>query len=116
MNTDNGLNQKYDANDLYSYQQFQDLLKQYIESDCWALQINDQYLFNNYLDHQRSIRENVEDQMIRDKIIENPHSNMLVYLHRLHTDCEIKIYMFIDSSLVIRILYHYNTKMYEIIL
>ena len=81
MNTDNGLNQKYDANDLYSYQQFQDLLKQYIESDCWALQINDQYLFNNYLDHQRSIRENIEDQMIRDKIIENlqTHKHPEVY-------------------------------------
>ncbi len=113
---DNLLNQQFNANDLDSYQEFQDLFKQYLEADCWALQIDEEYIFNNYLDDQRTLRENINDQIIRDKIIENPHSNLFVYLHRMHKNCEIKIHMFGDHSLLIRILYDADTKLYEFVL
>lgn len=106
--------QIFHALDPNSYQEFQELLKEYLGSDCWALEMNDQMLFNHYMDEQRNIRETILDNIIRENILENPHSNLLVYLHRLGQDSNIKIHMFQDRSLTVEIVYLFQTNTFHV--
>lgn len=117
--------QVFSSNDEQSYDSFQNLLKEYLGADCWALQIDtedinrvssSEYVFNAYMDDKRSVRETIVEQIIREKIIENPHSNLLVYLHRRGRDAEIRIHMFMDQSLTILIHYNADLSLYEIVL
>ena len=110
------MSQVFYANDDASYESLRSILKEYLEGDCWALQVDSEYIFNSYLDNQRTLRENILEQILRSKIIEDPHSHLLVYLHRMGHDAEIRIHMFIDNSLIITIQYNAELKLYEIVL
>jgi hypothetical protein len=104
----------FDANDESSYQDLQNLMKGYIEADCWGLEVNQEVVFDHYRDSSRSLQQNILTQMIREQIIQNLHGSLLVYLHRAAVDSVIKIHMFQDKSLTVLISYNALTRVFMV--
>lgn len=100
-----GVKKEYDIQDKNSYESFQNMMKSFIGSDCWAVTVNDEVIFDSYLDNSKSIRSFIEEDLIRDKILEDPHGSLLVYLHRRRTNARIRIYMFYQDSWTMNIDY-----------
>lgn len=79
------------------------LIKDLIGADCWAVTFDDEILFNEYVN--KSIREKIEDQNIRDSITDNVHRNLLVHSVRKYANSKIVIYMFGQNSWTVTIDY-----------
>jgi hypothetical protein len=109
-----GVKKEYDDEDKNSYEAFQNMLKDFISADCWAVTVDDEIIFSGYLDPSKSIRSFIEEAVIRDKILEDPHANLLVYLHRRKSNARIRIYMFYTSSWTINIDYNFSEKKFNI--
>ena len=63
--------EKYSAKDQESYKNFLDKVSEYIEGDCWALLVDREVIFNGY--KEQTVRQQLEDHIMRDKIVESPH-------------------------------------------
>jgi hypothetical protein len=61
-----------------------------------------------------SIRSQIESQVVRDKILENPHGYLLVFLHRRKTNAKIRIYMFYKYTWTVNIDYVVSENKYYI--
>jgi hypothetical protein len=103
----NDVKKEYDGDDQSSYIEFQNMIKSFLEADCWAMTVNNEVIFNSYLDNSKLIRSFIEETLIRDKILKDPHSNLLVYLYRQKINAQIRIYMFYKNSWTINIDYNY---------
>lgn len=110
----NGVQKVYEAEDKNTYEAFQNMIKEFIGSDCWAMTVNDEVIFDSYLDNSKSIRSFIEEDVIRDKILDNPHQNLLVYLHRRKSNAHIRIYMFYSEPWTLNIEYVYLEKKFYI--
>ena len=88
--------------------------------DCWALTNTTcggnktEFLFNNYREEFLTIKEIIMNCVIRDKIRENPHSNLLIQLYRFNRSAEINIYMCKEHPYKIRIYYNSDNKVFYI--
>lgn len=101
----------------YSMSEYQELiekLKEFIGSDCWGLTVNDDVIFDSYLDNSKSIRLFIEEDVIRDKILNDPHGRLLVYLHRRQSNSRIRIYMSYTEPWTINIDFVYSDKKFYI--
>lgn len=76
-----------------NYPKLLELIQDYVGADCWAFVVNNEILFNNYNDESKTFKQIIEEKIIRDKIIENPHS-VLVEVNRRNVNTVIEIYMF----------------------
>jgi hypothetical protein len=56
--------------DKEQYNEFRDDFISYISDDCYAITLNDEIIFNMY--KEQLVREDYLDEMIREKIIDNP--------------------------------------------
>lgn len=110
----NGVQKVYEADDKNSYEAFQNMIKEFVGADCWGMTVNDDVIFDSYLDNSKSIRYFIEEDVIRDKIYNNPHESLLVYLHRRKTNARIRIYMFYSQPWTLNIEYVYLEKKFYI--
>ena len=74
-----------------------------VSGDCHAITVNDEILYNSY--ESKSIRETLQDDMIREKIIENPHS-LFVNLFRKKENAHVIIYMLGKTPWFLAVYYH----------
>jgi hypothetical protein len=81
----------YYIDDKKQYADFKKEFIDYVSADCHAITLDDEILYNSYND--KSVRERLQDDMIRDKIMENPHS-LFVNIFRKRRDARVIIYMF----------------------
>jgi hypothetical protein len=109
-----GVKKEYDADDKSSYESLQNMIKSLINADCWAMTVNNEVIFDSFLDNSKSIRLFIEEDIIRDKIVEDPHGSLLVYLHRRKTNARIRIYMLYTNSWTMNIDYVYSEKKFYI--
>jgi hypothetical protein len=106
----NDVKKEYDLNDKIIYEDFQNMIKGFISADCWGVTVDDEVVFDSYLDNSKSFRSFIEEDVIRDKILEDPHGSLLVYLHRRRTNSRIRIYMFYEDCWTMNIDYVYLEK------
>jgi len=100
--------------DKQSYQQFQKIIQDFVGADCWALTVDDNIVFNSFPENENDIRTEITDDLIRDKIIENPHGSLLVHLIRRNRNARIRIYMFCSYSWTMNIDYKASHKVFQI--
>jgi hypothetical protein len=96
-----------------------DIVSSFVEADCWCVTvgINDtkpEILFNMYNEHYLYFREKIINDSIKDRICEDPHRSLFVYLHRMRVDAVIDIYMLRDESYKLQIKYDGLNKMFDI--
>ena len=111
-----GVNKEYFTSDedKNSYESLKNMIKDFIGADCWAMSVNDEIIFNNYLDNSKSIRAFIEESVIRDKIWKDPHENLLVYIHRRKSNARIRIYMFYITTWTLNIDYVFSEKKFYV--
>jgi len=98
--------------DSESYEQLEKLIQTFVGADCWAVTVNNQVLFNSY--YKKNIRNYILDDMVRDRIIENPHANLLVYLFRRKVDTRIRLYMFGGHTWTVNIDFKAKQKVFQV--
>lgn len=83
------------------------------DADCWAITVagdgtKTEILFNNF-DPNRSIRERIIDDTVREKISEDPHKYLLSHVR---DDSLVRIYMYTDDTWTLNINYAKADKTY----
>lgn len=104
------IKETYNMQELRSF--YKDVISCYTESDCWALTVNDEILWNSYKP-DRSYKEIVEENITRQLIINNPHHVFVNVLLR-NIDTTIIIYMFQYNSFGIHIEYKASDECYHV--
>ena len=99
------------------------LITNNVGADCWAVTSTiidnnlvepTEVLFNNFKEETLSLKENIMNNIIRDKIINNPHSSLLIQLFCYKRSANIDIYMFGKTPYKIRINYDSDNKIFNI--
>lgn len=100
-----------------------ELIKELVGADCWAVSVNDkEVLFNNYtndiLNTQQyesfSYRNWIQENIIREAIIDNVHCSILVAFYRSKVDNHVDIYMFGDNSWKVRVSFKASDKTFSV--
>ena len=107
----------YAYNDAEQYEEFQEEFLNYVTGDCHAITLNDEVLYNSYDD--KSVREQLQEDMIRDKIMDRPHS-LFVKLFRTDEKARVIVYLFGQNPWFVAIHYepgslkmeYYKSKKY----
>lgn len=98
-----------------SYDSLCKIISYYVGEDCWGVSVDNEVLFNSYLTFKnKSVKKYMNDTLIRDLIINDPHSNLLLPIMRKNQDSRIRIYMFGSNCWTINILYKHIYKVYQI--
>lgn len=100
----------------YNKDDIDDMIKEIVGADCWAVTIDDNIVFNNYDEHELTPRERVNNVVIRDMITKDPHMTIVVNMYRGYNKY-FDIYLF-DSDNPTRINvtrngYLFNVKVFE---
>lgn len=77
-------------------QEFEDLeqiLKGFVEGDCWAVKVNEDILFNLYNDNMGSSEEMIQQQMMRDAITLDPKNTILWPTNQRYEDAKMMIFL-----------------------
>lgn len=90
--TDNG--RIFNSKKSEDYELLCSLISDYMSGDCHALIVNDEILFTSYDDSTKSLKNKIQNQMIRFHIINNVHASVLCHLYRANVSATIDIYMF----------------------
>jgi hypothetical protein len=100
-----------------------ELIKGLVGSDCWAVSVNDkEVLFNNYTNYilnttqyeSFSYKNWIQENIIREAIIENVHHSILVAFYRSKVDNHLDIYMFGDNSWKVRVSFKASDKTFSV--
>ena len=75
---------------LSQYSEFLDHFTWYLENKCWAIAVNDEILYNGYI--ERTFRETILENMIIDKLHQNPES-LFSDIKEKRKDVKIVLYM-----------------------
>jgi hypothetical protein len=94
-----------------SYDNFLNIFKELVSADCWALVVDDQMIFNSY--QPKSLRNKLLDKIVRDYIIENPHS-IFCELFRNKKNSKIVVYMFQVNTWFMVIDYLANNDTFDV--
>jgi len=92
----------YNLIDSNDYSKFKGEFITYVSADCHAITLDNEIIYNGY--KEKSIRETLQEDMIRNMIIENPHS-LFVNIFRKNTDAHVIVYMFSDNPWFVAIYY-----------
>jgi hypothetical protein len=116
---DEGIKEEYYLNDEDDYQVLVDIVKENIEADCYGVEVEiygneekSECIFNTRDTH--SIRDKIEEEIIRDKLIENVHRYLICNLLREDANFRIRIRMFINYPYILLISYCTDTKMFTL--
>jgi hypothetical protein len=88
------------------YKRLYKTISKCIDSDCWAVSVNEEILFNKYNEDLCPIKESIMNNIIRQSISSNPHGNLLVQLFRYKKNATIHIYMHKNNSIIIQLVYN----------
>jgi hypothetical protein len=102
------------SDDMALYNNFCEFIEDVLSGDTWALTVNEEVLFNYYNLEDKTYTQNVLDDVIRDKLIDNIHSSLFVQLFRKHKNAEIKIYMFDTKSWAYIIQYNAENMSFKV--
>ena len=100
-----------------------ELIKDLVGSDCWAVVVNDkEVLFNSYTNdilnttHYESFsyKNWIQESMIQSYIIDNVHSSILCNFHRSNVDNHLDIYMFGSDSWKVRVSFKASNKTFSV--
>ena len=100
--------------DIDGYLKLNDLISEFVGSDCCAVSVNGEVLINSYNDHLKSYKERILDDVVRDQIIEDPHCSILSHFIRLAKDANMRIYMFRDHPWTMNINYRASCKVFRL--
>jgi hypothetical protein len=92
-----------DSNYPSNYSEFCNEFKEYVSGDCYAITVNDEILYNSY--EPKSIRDSLQDDMVRQMIIDAPH-NFFAKLFRKKEDARVIVYIFGQTPLFLAAYYH----------
>jgi hypothetical protein len=94
-----------------SYDYFLNKFKEIVSSDCWSVVVDNQIIFNSY--EPKSIRDKLLDNIVKDYIIENPHS-IFYELFRNKKDSKIVVYMMQVNTWFMVINYSANDNTFDV--
>lgn len=77
-----------------TYLNFCEFVEEILSGDCWAVKVNDEILFNYFNEHEKSYRDRILDDVIRQELIDDVHSSLFLQLFRRNKSADITIYMF----------------------
>jgi hypothetical protein len=108
----------YLAYDDYDYNEFKKEFVEWVTASCNAITFDDEIIYNTY--KNMSIRESIQEEIIRNMIIDDPHS-LLINIFKKNTNSRIIIYLFgenpwyvaIYSSPTFITVEYYKSKKYE---
>jgi len=92
----------YHANNTDEYGEFLEVVKDYVNGDCWAIKVDEEVLFNCYQD--MSLKEQLQASILRDKMVDCPHL-LFTDMFTKKKDGTIMIDMHSNVSLVVKITY-----------
>jgi len=104
----------YESGNQTSYEECIKELSDWINSDCWGVIVNDtDILFNSY-NTNRTFREQIMDNVIRNECATNLHKALLCEINCRRVDAAIDIYMFSAdrSPMRVRVSYRAATGTY----
>ena len=101
-----------DDTDNTEYINFCEFIEQVLSGDCWAVKVNDEILFNYFNEHEKSYRDRILDDVIRQELIDDVHGSLFVQLFRKNKDADIIIYMFGDETWAYKIEFIVNTYLF----
>jgi len=101
----------YYIEDKKQYHDFKEEFISYVDADCHAIVVDDEILYNSYI--EKSVRESIEDDVIRDKITANPHA-LFVNLFRKEKNAKVIIYMFGKYPWFVAIYYNAERKLIDV--
>jgi hypothetical protein len=81
-------------NENLTYINFCEFIEEVLSGDCWAVKVNDEILFNYFNEHEKSYRDRILDDVIRQELIDDIDSSLFLQLFRKNKDVDIVIYMF----------------------
>jgi len=79
--------------DKEEYNELCKLIEGYVSSDCWAIKINDEIIYNAY-ETNKTYKEMLTEHAYRHQIMKNSHASILVHILRRAVNAKIEIYMF----------------------
>jgi hypothetical protein len=103
-----------DDTDNTEYINFCEFIEQVLSGDCWAVKVNDEILFNYFNEHEKSYRDRILDDVIRQELIDDVHGSLFVQLFRKNKDADIIIYMFGDETWAYKIEFCGDTVSFKI--
>ena len=108
-----------DANETYDfeteYDKLIDVVKEYVSSDCHAVLLDNEVIYNMYQYQQNSYRQRIEENVIRDKIIDNPHRHLFSPLLVENRNFSIEIFMFRENPWKLVILFDSDDKKFTLL-
>jgi hypothetical protein len=94
-----------------SYKELKEWIKEFVGSDCWALTVNREVLFNFY--DESTFRKSIEDEWYRNQIIRTPHESILSRFLYDERDYYMRIYMFGEHPWTVNIHYKHKMKCFQ---
>lgn len=80
--------------DNLTYLNFCEFIENILSSDCWAVKVNDEILFNYFNEREKKYKNKILDDVIRQELIDDIHSSLFIQLYKKNKDADIFIYMF----------------------
>lgn len=88
------------------YTEFQEVFTGYVSGDCHAITYDDEIIYNSYKD--LSIKEHIQEDIIRSNIIDDPHASIFVHLFRKNKRARVILYMFGENPWFMACYYNDN--------
>ncbi len=90
-------------------------ISEYVGADCHAVTYDDEIIYSYYDDDEdkQPILSLIQRDMVRDAIIKNPHTSLLVNVYRRRKDATITLYMFKPAYCVV-LKYHAKTRKWDV--
>lgn len=105
----------YAINDTYNkedYKILNTILSDLIESDCHGVTVDNEVVYNGFDIEKMSFRESINEKLIRDRLISNIHSSLLIKIHRNKKDSIIRIFIFSENTWYIEAKYVHEYELY----
>jgi hypothetical protein len=99
--------------DKNSYNELKDWIYEFVCSDCWAMTVNDEVLFNGY-STKLSFKDRMQNEWVRNQILRTPHESLLSHFPFLEKDQYIRIYMFREQPWRMNIEYKHKMKCFQV--
>ncbi len=103
-----------DDTDNTEYINFCEFIEHVLSGDCWAVKVNDEILFNYFNEHEKSYRDRIIDDVIRQELIDDVHSSLLLQLFRKNKDADLIIYMFGNDTWAYKIKFFAETVSFKV--
>lgn len=94
--------------DRASLSEFYEEFTNYISGDCHAITVDDEIIYNSY--EPKTIRETIQDGMIRQQLIANPHS-LFINMFRNNKSGRVIVYMYGLTPWFVAVYYNHSHQL-----